>query len=86
MSDIFEDRNPGLTSPGSHAAEVTPSDTTDLATTSRALYLGTSGDLHVTMASGQDVTLRNAAAGYHPLRVRRVHATGTAASDIVAVW
>ena len=86
MADIFEDRSSGLESPGYNAAEITPSDTTDLAFTSRALFVGTPGDLRVTMAGGDTVTFANLAAGFVPLRVRRVHASGTTASSIVAVW
>ncbi|MFK7942701.1 MAG: hypothetical protein AB8B85_07310 [Paracoccaceae bacterium] len=86
MSDIFEDRSSGLESPGYHAVEVTPDDTTDLAFTSRALFIGAPGDLRLTMASGDTVTFANLAAGFVPLRVARVHASGTTASSIVAVW
>lgn len=86
MPDLFENRASGLESPGHSAADITPSDSTDLLTTSRALWVGTSGDLRVTMAGGQTTTLRNAPVGLCPIRVTRVHATGTTAADIVAVW
>lgn len=86
MTDIFEDRSSGLESPAFNAAEITPDDLGDLSTTSRAIYIGTGGDLHVTTAGGSDVTFRNVAAGFLPVRVRRIHATATTASDIVAVW
>lgn len=86
MADIFEDRSSGLESPGYRAQVVTPSDTTDLAFTSRALYIGAPGDLRVTLASGDTVTFANMAAGFAPLRIARVHASGTTASAIVAVW
>ena len=86
MADIFEDRSSALESPGFHAMEVIPSDTADLAFASRALYVGAPGDLRLTLASGDTVTLANMAAGFVPLRVARVHASGTTASSIVAVW
>lgn len=86
MPDIFEDRSSGLESPGYFAAEITPNDSIDLPTTSRALYVGTGGDISLTMAGGHTVTLRNVAGGFVPLRVSRIHATGTTATDIVAVW
>lgn len=85
MVDIFEDRSGGLESPAYRAFPVTPSDSTDLAMASRALYLGTGGDLRVTMASGDAVTFRNAAPGILPVRAERVHATGTTATDIVVL-
>ena len=86
MPDIFEDRTTGLESPSYDAAAVTPSDSTDLTVTSRAIYVGTGGDLRVTAASGSVVTFVNVPEGLLPMRVSRVHASGTTAADIVAVW
>lgn len=86
MTDIFEDRSSGLESPGSHAASINPSDTTDLATASRALYVGGPGNLQLTLVGGTTITLHNLSAGWVPLRTMRVHASGTTATDIVAVW
>ena len=86
MPDLFDDRSSGLESPGAAAAQVLPSDAADLSVSSRALYIGTGGDLQITTVSGSVVSLKNVPVGILPLRVRRVHATGTSASDIVAVW
>lgn len=86
MPDPFSLHNSGLDSPAEGAAEVTPSDITDLDTTSRALWVGASGNLRVTMAGGQTVTFANLAVGWHPIRVKRVFATATTAASIVAVW
>jgi hypothetical protein len=71
-----------------YAADVTPSDSTVLAKT-RGLYVGTSGHLAVTMESEQgsvNVTFSNHPVGYAPLRVIKVLSTGTAASNIVALY
>lgn len=86
MPDYFHDRSTGLESPGQSAAAVSPDDAIDLAVTSRALYIGTGGDIALTTAAGDIVTFRNVAPGILPLRVSRVHQTGTTATDIVAVW
>jgi len=86
MPDIFENRASGLESPGYAAAEVEPDDGQDLTVTSRALWIGIPGDLRVTMGSGQIVSFANVPAGMLPLRVVRVHETGTTAGNIVAVW
>ena len=86
MPDMFEDRSSGLESPGYDAASVVPSDSTDLTITSRAIYVGTSGDLRVTTASGSVVTFSNVPEGILPMRVSRVHASGTTATGIVAIW
>jgi hypothetical protein len=79
----------------SHAASVTPSDTSDLAYVTTSLWLGgiaADATLAVIMAGGesQTFTFGNAAA-MNPfefrIRVRRVLATGTAnISNIVALW
>jgi hypothetical protein len=73
-----------LTGPAERAEPVTPSDSVDLEFMSRAIYVGVAGDLRVTVKSGQTVTLVAAAVGWHPIRVSRVWATGTTATDIVA--
>lgn len=87
MDDPFKGQGTGLTSPAVNAAAVTPNDSADLAVTPRALYLGASGNLAVVMQGGQTVTFIALAAGVpHPLRARRVLATGTTATGIIAVW
>jgi len=75
----------GLSDPAKTAVAVTPSDTVDLpGGVWDALYVGTAGTLTVTMMDGTKVAF-GAATGWMPIRVSRVWATGTAASNIVAV-
>ena len=50
------------------------------------LYVGVAGDLKVETAGGSDVVLTAAANGYHPVQVKKVFSTGTAATNIVALW
>lgn len=78
---------------GGSAAAVTPSDTLDIPAVSNGenngcvLYVGTGGDLRVLTAGGQDVTFVGVLSGsFFPVNVVRVYATGTAASDIIAIW
>jgi hypothetical protein len=71
-------------SPAIDAVDVTPSDATEFDPPLRGLYIGTSGDLVVTMAGGTVVTLANAPIGYHPLCVSYIMAATTAA-DIVGL-
>lgn len=85
MADIFSGHSNGLSSPAAQAATVTPNDGADLPTASRALYVGTAGNLSVVTVGGSTVTLVGAS-GWMPVRAARVLATGTTASDIVAVW
>lgn len=69
------------------SAAVVPSDATPLTTPSRALYVGVAGDLTVRLEGDADDRLFKAAAvGYHPLRVSAVRATGTTATNIVALY
>lgn len=86
MSDVFSNHAAGLSSPASHAAAVTPNDSADLSTAARALYVGTAGNISLVTTGGDTVTLSNVAAGILPIRVARVRATGTTASNIVAIW
>lgn len=75
-----------LSYPAEHAEAVTPSDATDLAIVSRALYVGATGNLSVIMLSGVTVTFVGVPAGaLLPLRVSRVRSTGTTASSVVAI-
>lgn len=68
-----------------HAAAVTPNDAQDLAYVTRSIWVGTQGDLKVTMQGGETLTYP-AAIGQMSLRVSRIHAAGTTASGIVAMW
>lgn len=87
MTDKFGTFNDGLDSPASNAAALTPSDSTDLANVTRAVYVGTGGDLKVTMRGGQTVTYKNLPQGItKPIRVARVWATGTTAADLMGEW
>ena len=74
--------------PAEYAAAVTKSDSTVLNPVPRALYIGSGGDVVVTMAAdGTDVTFSNVPTGTKlPVRVSKVKATGTTASSIVALY
>lgn len=80
MSDI----SPALT-----LALVVPADGADLAKATKGLSFGVAGDLKVTTAGGATVTILSgslAAGVIHPICVRRVWATGTTATGIVAYY
>lgn len=88
MSSTIKSRHTGkalvLSSPITGAFAVTPDDSTDLAELSLNLYVGTAGAAKLTMLDGSVVTYASLAAGRHPLRVKRVWATGTTATGIIA--
>lgn len=68
------------------AVAVTPADGTTIPVT-RALYIGTSGNLAVIMAEGTAaVTFTNVPAGIFPIQVQKVMSTNTTASNIVALY
>jgi hypothetical protein len=70
------------------AATVTPSDTVDLSRITRGIFLGGAGNVAVIFADDADaapVTLTGLASGvWHPMQVRRVMATNTTATLILA--
>ena len=79
-----------------NAQLVTPSDTNDLTLsggaidsteTGACIYVGTAGNLCVTMLGGQKVILYNIPNGsFLPIQVKKVWATDTSASDILALF
>ena len=52
-----------------------------------ALYVGVAGDVKVKMSSGKDIIFTAVPAGsFMPVNVTKVYATGTDATNIVALW
>ena len=88
MSDPFATTSPGLSGPAGHAFAVTPNDGADLPVVTRGLYVGTGGDLSLVLkGDAAPASFVGVAAGsVLPLRVVRVRATGTTASDIVGLY
>jgi hypothetical protein len=75
------------TDPADNAAAVTPNDSVDLTNVARALYIGTGGDVKITTAGGDTVTLNDVQGGsILPIRTKRVFSTGTTASNMVAIY
>lgn len=84
MADQHQFAAEGLTSPADNQVAITPSDSTDLAFTSRAIRVGVGGTLVVTPAGGgNDVTYTVYNGEVLPIRVSRVKATGTTATNLV---
>lgn len=77
----------GFSSPAYHAAVVTPNDNNDLSDVTRWVFIGGAGALAVITAGGETLTISGLTAGtLLPLRVSRIQATGTTATNIVALW
>ena len=87
MLDRFKRYRKTLDSVADNAQPVIPSDAEPLPEASRALYIGTGGDITLVLtADTNPVTLKNVPAGMLlPVRVKQVLATGTTASDLVAL-
>lgn len=78
---------PNESLPADWAAAVTPSDSTNFTFIPRALYIGTGGNISCFFSDGTSVTFTNVVSGtILPIRVRRVNATSTTASNIVALY
>lgn len=86
MADKFSAHAESLSSPPSHLMAVTPNDGQDLPHVSRGLNVLGTGTVRVTSAQGDTVTLTVAAGIVLPVRVRRIWATGTTATGIVAMY
>ena len=87
MADTFTNLAPGLTAPANYLVAITPSDSTDLANVSRALYVGGAGNIVVTpYGGGSNVTLAVVAGAVLPIRVSRVLSTGTTATGLVNLY
>jgi len=72
--------------PAVHVEAITPSDTVNLTSVSRGIYVGGAGDLVVLMLDGSTATFKAVPVGTTlDLRVRRVNATNTTATLLVAL-
>lgn len=76
--------------PASDGEVWTPDDATDLPCPTSGIYIGNTGagaNLTVTMARGNQIQFSNVQVGIvYPIRATRIWATGTTASDIVALY
>ncbi|MFF0949385.1 hypothetical protein ACFYE9_17435 [Rhizobium leguminosarum] len=70
-----------------NALAITPDNDNDLSVAPSLIWLGTPGDVRITAMNGETVTLKNPnLLPFLFARAKRIHATGTTASDIVLLW
>jgi len=87
MTDDFVTYREGLESPADNAAAISPSNSTDLQNVTRGIYVGGSGTVRLITVQGETVSFAGLVAGtILPVRATRVTATGTTATDLVALW
>lgn len=81
----------GIIAPYTRAVEITPNDSEDLAEIPRAINFLKGGGGHAAIrmildGDSQSVLVHLAHAGIYPLRARRIYATDTTATNIVALY
>jgi hypothetical protein len=86
-TDLFSSAADSPIAPAERCFAVAPSDSEELPFATKAIYIGTAGDLTLrSVAGSEDVTFRNLADGsVLDVRVLAVRATGTTAADIVTL-
>lgn len=87
VSDKFDSATDSLIAPSTDCFAITPNDSSDVSTATKAIYVGTGGDIALrAIGSNADVTFRNVATGsILDIRVSAIRATGTTAQDIVGL-
>lgn len=88
MPDPFSHLADQVSAPATRAVAVVPHDTAALGDIPKALFVGTGGTLTMRgPGGGADVAWKNVPAGsILPFRAQYVRATGTTATDIVALY
>lgn len=69
-----------------NAIAITPHDTTLIAQQVASIYVAGAGTITVLTANNQVVQFTAVAGGVIPIQIKRVNATGTAATGIVGLW
>jgi hypothetical protein len=84
-NDRFSAYADSLDSPAAQAFAIVPSDSAELPAVTKAIYVGSSGDVTLRpVRAAADVTYRNVPDGaYLTVRASHVRATGTTADDLV---
>ncbi len=87
VTDRFDGYSDSLTAPAGVCFAIAPHDIDGLSEVTRAIYVGTGGNIVVRPADSlADVTFTNAPAGtILDIRVSHVRATGTSATDLVGL-
>ncbi len=76
------------TDPAAYAAAITPADATLLPHSTRGIFVGVGGDVVLYMLGGTAaITFKNVPSGYLlPVQAQAVDATGTLATNLIALW
>lgn len=87
QTDAFKGITDSPIAPAEYCFAISPSDTAELERATKALYVGTAGDVTLTSVRGNGpVTFANVPSGaILDVRTKAVLTTGTTASDIVGL-
>jgi hypothetical protein len=73
--------------PATDGAAITPSDTVDMTTPARGIYVGTGGNVKLITVAGSTLTFVSVPSGYIiPMQTKRVFSTLTTASNMIALY
>lgn len=88
MADPFSNQADQVSAPATRAVAVTPHDSNALTDIPKALYVGTGGAIAMRGAGGgADQSFKNVPSGaVLPFRAQYVRATGTTATDLLALY
>lgn len=87
MSEKYQGRADDIVAPARRGFAITANDATDLTAETRAIYVGSAGDLVAVLVSGDEVSFVGLPGGtLLPVRARRVKSTGTSASHLVGLY
>ena len=77
----------GLSSPATQAFSVSPHDTNELSNVTRAIYVGSGGDIVLVTVGGDTVTLVGVLGGaIYPVRAKIIKSTGPTATSLVGLY
>lgn len=86
MKDRFDTRSANIIGSALDGFAIAASDIGELTETTRAIYVGSPGDLTIVLKSNAELTFKNVAAStVLPVRAIKVLATGTTASDLLGL-
>jgi hypothetical protein len=88
MADQFSNSADQVSAPATRAVAVTPHDANALADIPKALFIGTGGNITMRGVNGaSDQLWKNVPSGsVLPFRAQYVRATGTSATDLLALY
>lgn len=87
MPDVYDSLSPSLSSPAINGQTIAPSNSNLLTNVTRAIYVGSVGDVAIEFVSGAQVTLQAVPSGtILPVRAQKVLSSNTTATGLIGLW